>query len=192
MSPKKTTLTFVTTSELKFNSFINIFSQLDTKWTVKRLNEDIPEIQAADNATVAKFSAHWAANHWQRPMIKEDVGWYLDALNGFPGPLVKNVELWLGVAGLAKLLASLPTNSCRYDLAIAFCLPEDKPVAFTTSLYGQFITTPRGTGQGSVADKFFVPNRSRLTVAEQIDKNSFSRPADHYQQLVRYLSSLDN
>lgn len=178
---------FVTTSDLKYASLVTSFTQLAPNIKVTRLNEDLPEIQARDNASVASFSAAWAAQHWQKPVIKEDVGLYLDAFNGFPGPFIKDVEIWLGVEGVQKLLAPQKVRSAYFEIAVSYCEPGLEPVTFTDTLFGKMINQAQGEGQGSVADKFFIPEGKQLTVAQLIDQGQFDRPSRHYQQLVTWL-----
>ena len=50
---------------------------------IEQLPKETPEIQAKTNREVAEFSAQWAANKFGLPVIKEDVGMYIEALGGF-------------------------------------------------------------------------------------------------------------
>jgi XTP/dITP diphosphohydrolase len=68
---------------------------------------DLPEIQALDLIEILERKAEAAWQALRRPVVVEDAGLGLLALNGFPGPLVKWMLLAVGAEGLARTAHAL-------------------------------------------------------------------------------------
>ncbi len=63
---------------------------------------DLPEIQSLDLDEVLRAKAAEAWRRLGRPLVVEEAGLGLAAMNGFPGPLVKWMLDALGAEGLAR------------------------------------------------------------------------------------------
>ncbi|MFI3156200.1 MAG: non-canonical purine NTP pyrophosphatase, partial [Methylococcaceae bacterium] len=59
---------------------------------LERRKIECPEIQSHSNDDVAIFSARYAADFLQLPVVVSDAGFTIDALNGFPGPFIKYIN----------------------------------------------------------------------------------------------------
>lgn len=68
---------------------------------------DLPEIQALDVREILEAKAAEAWRRIGRPLIVEDVSLELDALGGFPGPLVKWMLEAVGAEGIARTALAL-------------------------------------------------------------------------------------
>jgi XTP/dITP diphosphohydrolase len=178
---------FITTNEYKFQRFTE--SANLTGFDVQQLKEETPEIQAANNRQVAAYSAKWAAEKFGRPVLKEDVGIYIAAYKGFPGPYLSQVEKQLETEGFLQLLADANDRSAYWEYAIAYCEPGKEPVSFYTQHKGSYATEARGKG-GWFTDKLFIPEGQPKTVAELLDANEYVRDEQHYAQLREYLGTL--
>ena len=66
--------------------------------------ENVAEIQDTNIENIASKSALQASRMINQPVIKSDVGFEIDALNGFPGAFGKYVFEQLGTEGILKLL----------------------------------------------------------------------------------------
>jgi XTP/dITP diphosphohydrolase len=177
---------FVTTSAYKFSKLNEVWQTSNDLPPLEQIVANTPEIQSDNNHEVAAYSAQWAAHHWQRPMIKEDVGLYLHALGGFPGPYLKHVETWLRTDGLLQLMTKAIDRSAHYQLSIGYCEPDGEPQVFSVDIPGHIITEPRGGG-AMQTDQLFVVDGHTLTIAEELAQDCFQRPTDHYQQLIKWL-----
>ena len=60
---------------------------------------DLPEIQSLDILEVLRGKAEEAWRRLGRPLVVEETGLYLGAMNGFPGPLVKWMLAAVGPEG---------------------------------------------------------------------------------------------
>src|SRR3954471_24070175 len=74
---------------------------------LEAVEADLPEIQSLDYLEVLRAKAEEAGRHVGRPLVVEEAGLDLAALNGFPGPLVKWMLKAVGAEGLARTAGSL-------------------------------------------------------------------------------------
>ena len=163
---------FVTQNDYKFRQFVHAVGNPAIKF--EQLSETTPETQADNNANVAKFSAQWAAKQFRSPVICEDVGLYIKALSGFPGPYLSQVEKWLKPEGFLKLMAGEKNRSAKWEYAVAFCSPQTEPISFSTFHIGYIGQEARGKS-GWYMDKIFIPKGKDKTIAELLDSNKYKR-----------------
>ena len=175
---------FVTTNNYKFQKCRTYFESENLD--IVQLSIETPEIQAADNKTVAEYSAKWAADKYRTPVLKEDIGLYIEALSGFPGPYLNHVEKWIDTAGFLSLMANKENRNAYWEFCIAYCEPSEKPVSFSTFPNGTIAHEAKGSG-GWIADKVFIPMGNLQTIAELLDEKKFKRDQSHYRALKDYL-----
>lgn len=65
---------------------------------------ETPEIQSSDVEEIASYSAKFAAEKLGKPVALTDAGWYINALNGFPGLFIKYINQWLTSDEILKLM----------------------------------------------------------------------------------------
>ena len=196
------TIYFVTTNSYKFSFFMKAVKIDGVR--VKRLGLETPEIQASTCTEVAKFSAKWAAEKTGKPVVKEDVGIFLNGVGGFPGPYTKHFEDCCGADGMLKLLEGKRDRSAYWEYSIAYCKPGKEPVAFTAKQPGRIAKKKRGQ-KGHEADKVFVPEHHDKTISqlfdgacrgkalgtfEMVQKSGYKRDESHYKRLKKYLEGV--
>lgn len=81
------TIILATSNQNKIDIANKIFPQYGFK--AEPLDLDIPEIQSMDVKEVAESSVKFAYDKIKKPVIKTDAGYFISALNGFPGALGK-------------------------------------------------------------------------------------------------------
>ena len=86
---------------------------------VKPVALEIPEIQAADNQTIARHSAVVAARELGHPVAREDHGFYLDAFPGWPGPYMAYAEAQLPPPAVIQLLEGHERTG-YFEMALAY------------------------------------------------------------------------
>ena len=74
---------------------------------VESADIDLPEIQSRQLSEVAEEKAREALRRLRRPVIVEETGLELEAMNGFPGPLVKWMLGAIGPEGIANAALTL-------------------------------------------------------------------------------------
>jgi XTP/dITP diphosphohydrolase len=132
---------------------------------VEQVAFDYPERQADDLATVAAHGARTAYRHVGGPVIVDDSGLTIDALDGFPGPYSSYVEDTLGIERVWNLVADEDDRSAAFRGVIAYCDGdpfEATPEPVDTDRRGDDIdATERGsaTTDEQVADDEQVPVR---------------------------------
>ena len=177
---------FITTNEFKFKSFTEAIN-LDT-YEIECLTTETPEIQADNNQTVAEYSAQWAANTHKQPVITEDVGIYIKALKGFPGPFLSQAEKQLGAEGFLSLLHDKEEREAYWEYAVAYCEPGKEPVSFHAIQKGSIAKHQIDT-VGWPMGKIFIQEGQTETISILLEKDSYVRNNSHYTQLCEYLSS---
>jgi non-canonical purine NTP pyrophosphatase (RdgB/HAM1 family) len=125
---------------------------------------DLPEIQSLDLAEVLRAKADEAWRRLERPLIVEETGLELDALNGFPGPLVKWLLESVGPEGIARMAASLGETRATARCALLL-RDEGGEVTGEGIAPGELVGPPRGEG-GFGWDPVFRPLDSERTYAE--------------------------
>ena len=106
---------------------------------------DLPEIQALDIREVLKAKAEEAWQRIQRPLIVEDVGLELDALGGFPGPLVKWMLEAVGAEGIARTAVALGNPGVAARCVLLYADGEHQFFAEGLAR-GHMVLPPRGDG----------------------------------------------
>jgi XTP/dITP diphosphohydrolase len=126
------------------------------------------EIQSDDVAKVARFASIDAAKKFERPLIVEDTGLFIDALGGFPGPYASSVFRSIGPEAILRLLGGGEEDEERratFRSAVAYCEPGGVPRAFRGSILGTIAKRAAGTA-GFGFDPIFIPAGHRLTLAQ--------------------------
>ncbi len=125
---------------------------------------DLPEIQGLDPVAVLEAKAEAAWQALGRPLIVEDTGLELEALNGFPGPLVKWLLEAVGPEGIARLAQSQGDAGATAVCALLYRDAETTVTAFGRTR-GQLVLPARGE-LGFGWDPIFQPDGSTRTYAE--------------------------
>lgn len=122
---------------------------------LERVSLELPELQAATTAEVAREKARVAFERLQRPVVVEDAGLELTALGGFPGPFIK---FWEQLGGLASICRALDTQADRSATAVcALGIADASGVRVVQGrLAGEISSAPRGAG-GFGWDAIFLP-----------------------------------
>ncbi len=165
---------FATGNVHKFDEAKRVLAEFDIATAMIRAK--MSETQDDDIRNVAEISAQVAAKMSHLPIIVEDAGLFIEALNGFPGPYSKYVHQTIGMEGILTLLKDSQNRKACFKSAVAFNDAEGTAKCFVGVVEGRIINEPRGTG-GFGFDPIFEPNeKSGKTFGElSVDeKNAFS------------------
>ncbi|MEM1858138.1 MAG: XTP/dITP diphosphatase [Desulfurococcaceae archaeon] len=151
------------------------------------------ELQADNIEDVVLKSAMLAHILLNRPVLVEDAGLFIEALNGFPGPYSSYVYRTIGIDGILKLLNGVENRKACFKSAVT--LVHDKGVFTSTGeVCGVIPSTPRGSG-GFGFDPIFVPSGETRTFAEMSirEKNLYSHRAKAvrrvFESLIKVLAN---
>ena len=125
---------------------------------------DLPEIQSLDLAEVLRAKGEEAWRRLQRPLVVEETGLDLAAMNGFPGPLVKWMLESVGPVGIARAAHALGGAGAAARCALIY-RDADTTLLAEGVTRGELVLEPRGDG-GFGWDPIFVPEGRRETYAE--------------------------
>jgi len=124
--------------------------------TVKMVECEKVEIQSESLTRIAKYAASLAAKRLGKPVIVEDSGLFVKALEGFPGPFSSYVYKTIGCGGVLQLMSGITDRRAVFKCAVAFCSPGLPPLAFEGKAYGSISSSIRGSG-GFGFDPIFIP-----------------------------------
>lgn len=181
----------VTSNPGKAREFENIFSEYKLSFRIEPIKT--PEIQAMDLRIIAEESAIYAYDILREPVLVEDAGLFINALNGFPGPFSSYAYKTIGIKGILKLMENVEDRRARFLSVIAFYTPMIGGVKiFTGEVEGYIAMEPRGSG-GFGFDPIFIPAEGDgRTFAEQSieEKNKLSHRARAAKKFAEWILSL--
>lgn len=150
---------------------------------------DLAEIQSLDYLEVVRAKGDEAWRQVGRPLIVEEAGLDLAALNGFPGPLVKWMLKAVGAEGLARTAASLGDVRATARCFLLYKDANQELIAEGTT-DGTLILPGRGT-YGFGWDPVFLPENGTHTFAELTghEKGAISHRGKAWREMVRRLET---
>ncbi len=125
---------------------------------------DLPEIQSLDLAAVLEAKAAEAFRRLARPVIVEETGLELAAMNGFPGPLIKWMLEAVGAIGVARAALALGDGAARARCMLLY-YDGDRRCAAEGETTGKLVLPPRGDA-GFGWDPVFQPEGEEHTYGE--------------------------
>jgi len=151
---------------------------------VTQFTYDYTEIQSHDLGEIAAHGAREAYREIGEPVMVEDSGLFVDALDGFPGPYSAYVEDTLGIERVWRLTEPEDDHAAAFRSLIAYCdgsaltgaptvRDGDPPVAiFEGRVVGE-IVPPRGEG-GFGYDPIFEYDGKTFAEMTPDEKNEYS------------------
>ena len=127
-------ITVVTSNPYKFQIAQKVLKSKGLKVIQEKL--ETPEIQSIDVVEIASFSAKWAAGKLGKPVTLTDAGYYIEALNGFPGPFIKYINIWLTSQDLLRLMQGEKNRKVVIRACLAYCEPGKEPITFLSEVTG--------------------------------------------------------
>jgi XTP/dITP diphosphohydrolase len=186
------TIVFVTGNIGKFQvaqkSFEN--SNID----IVRQEIETPEIQSNDVEKIASYSAIWAAEKLGEPVVLTDAGYYVNALNGFPGPFIKYINQWLSAEDILKLMKGKKERTVDVKVCLAYCKPGNKPITFVSTFHGTIAQKAVRTNKpGSTPiNEIFIPdgyNKVETEIPREEMIKFWSKGESYWNALKDYLNS---
>ncbi|QAA33593.1 non-canonical purine NTP pyrophosphatase [Clostridium manihotivorum] len=157
------TLIYVTGNSVKFEVALNAFN--NTGVNIIQMKLDTPEIQSKSVQEVAMYSARWASKQTSKSVIVTDAGFYIEALNGFPGPFIKYVNEWFSADDFINLVKGKSDRSIFIQDCLAYCHPDSEPITFTGTYRGRLATQP-SLNQGTSIEKVFIPEGFDVPISD--------------------------
>lgn len=182
----------------KFREFVAIFAESGVKlYSLKDFPGLLPVVE--DGATFkenAVKKAAAAARETGLPVIADDSGLCVDALDGRPGVISarfagEGADDGANNLKLLQELSAVPVEqrSAAFQCVIALCAPDGSEATFDGELHGFILEQPSGSG-GFGYDPLFMVSEYGKTLAElplEV-KNRISHRGRAVEALWRYLT----
>ncbi len=150
---------------------------------------EVDEVQSLDLTTVVRKKTEKAFDVLHKPLFVDDVGFYIEAWKGFPGPFIKYLREAGGNDLLLYMLKHEKNRSVVAKAAIGY--HDGKTIEiFMGEIKGVITMNSRGS-DGWGFDPLFQPEDSTQTFAEMgsIEKNTRSH---RRRALEKFKAFLDN
>ncbi|RXG34033.1 XTP/dITP diphosphatase [Methanohalophilus sp. WG1-DM] len=179
-------IVFVTGNSGKFREIKAILGQRGIE--VLQNTDGYPELQEDDLEPIAAEGARWACEKLGMPVMVDDSGLFIDALNGFPGPYSAFVEDKLGNPKVLKLMEDEENRSAYFKSVIGYCEPGKEPLTFTGTVEGNIAYEEKGEG-GFGYDPIFLYGARTFGEMGDEEKNKVSHRKRAVDRFVEWVDS---
>lgn len=185
---------FATNNIHKFHEARKVLSEYKIATGMLRVKS--LEIQSDSLEEIAKASVIDAFRKCNLPIIVEDAGLFVEALNGFPGPYAAYVYKTIGNKGLLQVMKNVENRKAKFESAVTYCSVQlDLPMCFKGEAHGEITKEERNGGgeSGFGFDPVFQPENSGKTFAEMTvaEKNGYSHRANALRKFSEWYKELN-
>lgn len=160
---------------------------------VEQFDYDYTEVQSDDLTEIASVGAResFAAVDGDEPVMVEDSGLFVDALDGFPGPYSAYVEETIGIESIPRLVEDVDPARGRFRSIVAYAYEDDtsgdlRVETLEGTVRGR-IVEPRGDG-GFGYDPIFEHDGRTMAERSTAEKNAISHRGRALAKLADWLS----
>jgi XTP/dITP diphosphohydrolase len=160
-------------------------------YELEHIKISYPEIQADRLEDTIVPGLEWLMQRYDRPLMMDDSGLFIDVLKGFPGVYSSYVFKTLGCDGILRLMQGVSDRSARFECCIGFMMPGGRPHVSKGVAEGQVSEEKAGSG-GFGYDPIFVPEGYSKTYAqiEVAEKNGISHRGRAIEAFLKELPGL--
>ncbi|WP_126661988.1 XTP/dITP diphosphatase [Haloterrigena salifodinae] len=178
---------FVTGNEGKVREARDYLADLEP---VEQIDYDYTEVQSDSLEAIAAHGAREAFEELgsDEPVLVDDAGLFVDALEGFPGPYSSYVEDTVGVERLWRLASEEENRRARFRTVLAYA-DEDGTETFKGTVAGTLVA-PRGEG-GFGYDPIFEYNGQTMAEMSTEEKNAISHRGRALAEFAEWYAGRD-
>jgi len=160
-------------------------------YELEHLKTTYPEVQADTIEETIVPGLQWLMERYDRPMMIDDSGLFIDGLNGFPGAYSAYVFKTIGCDGILRLMEGMKVRSARFECCIGYMNPGGKPSISKGVSKGSISKEKAGSG-GFGYDPVFIPEGYSKTFAqfEISEKNKISHRGRAIAEFLKELPKL--
>lgn len=158
----KNKIILVTQNKNKIAELKPLFQEYELSFETTSLEKF--EIRSHDVEEIAIMAAKHAFSKLNSPVVVDDTGFFVSALNDFPGSYAAYVLSSIGYQGILKLLEGSKDRSARFITSVAFCNGIITK-SFIGTMHGTISVKASGKG-GFGYDPIFIPEGFTKTYAE--------------------------
>jgi len=137
----------------------------DHGYELEHIKTTYPEIQADTLEETIAPGLKWLMERYNRPIMIDDSGLFVDALKGFPGVYSSYVFRTVGCDGILRLMEGVRNRSAKFECCIGFLVPGKEPHMSKGVAKGSIAEKKAGTA-GFGYDPVFVPEGFTKTYAQ--------------------------
>lgn len=147
-----------------------------------------PEMQADSLEMVIIQGLGWLMEHYDRSLIADDSGLFIDSLGGFPGVYSAYAYKTIGNDGILRLMVGVEDRRARFECVLGFIQPGSEPILFKGISEGTISKEKKGA-EGFGFDPIFIPVGYDLTFAElpMGEKNKISHRGRAFERFFEHL-----
>ena len=155
-------LVLVTQNQYKLTELRPLFERFNVSFETTSVEKF--EIRADNVEIVAHQAAITAYDVLKHPVVLDDTGLFVDALNGFPGTYSAYVLRAIGNAGILRLMNDIDKRDAKFVTAVGYT-DGDIVRTFIGIMPGIIARVPAGE-EGFGYDPIFVPRGETQTYAQ--------------------------
>lgn len=170
-------LTLITGNEEKIKEFEIVLRGSGIMFDLLRAEK--PELRSDDPCEIAKTAAKALCERIKKPVVVDDSGLFIEALNDYPGTCTAYIFKRVGLNGILKLMKGVSNRKAKYKSAVGYCEPGKEPLCFYGEEDGRIAEKVCGKN-GWGHDPIFIPKGKSKTYGEMKrpgDVNLFRRRA---------------
>jgi len=165
------TITLLTGNHFKLETAQLALQPFDIE--VEGHKTELPEIQDDNVLNIAKDMAINEAEKLNKPVLREDHGFAIEALNNFPGPYMAFVEKTLSPIQVLNLMRDEKNRNATFDLGLVYANPGGETIELLHQVKCQILNEIKVDTKLS-ADKNYDPGWSSI-IAFRNDKRSWAQ-----------------
>lgn len=150
------------------------------------------EVQADTLEEVVQFGLDRISEEMDRkvPLIKDDSGLFIQALDGFPGVYSAYVNRTISNQGIMRIMDGVKNRKAVFRTVIGYRMENGGTALFRGECKGEISMEMKGR-QGFGFDPIFIPEGGTRTFAEMSveEKNSMSHRIRAMEKLVSFIDS---
>ncbi len=159
----KVKLALMTQNEHKLRELTPLFQQYGVEFEAVALEK--LEIRSDSVEEIARTAVLHAYDELERPVVLDDTGFFIEALNGFPRAYPAFVLATIGRKGILKLMRGVENRSAYFITAVGYTDDGENAMTFVGKMPGLIAQEERGTG-GFGYDPIFIPEGFTDTYAQ--------------------------
>jgi len=141
---------------------------------INHIEKEYKEMRSDDPEEITKDAAKRMAEELEKPVVVEDSGLFIEALNDFPGTCSSYIHKRIGLRGIIKLMKGIEDRTCHYRSAVGYCEPGKEPISFFGEEKGIVAEDIKGN-YGFGHDPIFIPENSKETYGEMKNCENLKR-----------------
>jgi len=97
---------------------------------INHIELEYKELRSDDPEEITIDAAKRLAEELKKPIVVEDSGLFIEALNDFPGTCSSYIHKRIGLKGILKLMEDIDDRTCYYRSAVGYCEQDKEPRSF--------------------------------------------------------------